>query len=725
MSVRRPNARTPIKRGDLILMPGGFYRVTGVLPGGLEVRTATGAEEAINFGELTEARQMDDGRVAASSAVLQPLWDALSVGAREAALFKLEVVQEVLTGYRDGHPDLARPGEPRYPFGAHSGVSETARADAMAAHLASEFEVDRTRQRKLAQGDKAGSSPSSSSIRGWVQNWRRDGLVGLIDGRALKPRKEWAQIDEAYREVAETLARTFDGDRSAVNIAELDRRITVALKQGGVESKQPAKRIKSQYLSWLMFTRGATTRTQKTRSLRNTSGYEHYPAMRPGQVVAIDATRADCLVRDVETGEVFSVEVITAIDVATRVVLALRVVPKSADAVDAALLLYDVCRPFSMLVEGTSVSDWRWCGLPGQVSLTTTADGKTEVLPDYTTLQGEQAIPSVLPDAVRSDRGSNFMSAHFQDTLASLGIDFLPTRGGRPTDNPHIERFHETLQRAWQQVPGYKGRNTGERGAKVDTEALLTANELEQHLRRFVSLDYHRTEHAGLRVPGEPKARFTPLEMWDVLTELTGCIDVPQRADMIFDFLPIHWAVISHGGIKCKNLIFDAECLDGYRNGRKGRFRERDAAAPFYRDPHDLSRLWFRDPETNEVNEVPWKGAGLTHAPMTDALVDAAWKVAKNRGGKKMISREWSQHLIAEELTELTTHAENFEEPARVRAARLRRQQSRRDINEAVDAESRTPISPHPTTTESLSTSPIDFDAPWGRLPLDYANEKQ
>lgn len=178
MSVRRPNARTPIKRGDLILMPGGFYRVTGVLPGGLKVKTATGAEETINFGELTEARQMDDGRVAASSAALQPLWDALSESAREAALFKLEVVQEVLTGYRDGHPDLRRPGEPRHPFGAHSGVSETARANAMAAHLASEFEVDRTRQRKLAQGDKAGSSPSSSSIRGWIQNWRRNGLVG-------------------------------------------------------------------------------------------------------------------------------------------------------------------------------------------------------------------------------------------------------------------------------------------------------------------------------------------------------------------------------------------------------------------------------------------------------------------------------------------------------------------------------------------------------------------
>lgn len=723
MSTRRPNARTAIKRGDQILTPGGLYLVTGVLPGELQVRTATDEAETIGFGDLTDVRVVDNGRVAAASAALRPLWDSLSESAREAALFKLEVVQEVLTGYRDGFPDLARTGEPQHPFGAHSGVSEYGRAEAMADYLRSEFEVDRARQRKLAQGETAGASPSGSSIRSWIRRWRKDGLIGLIDGRALKPRSEWAQIDESYRDFAETIIRTFDGDRSAVSLSELERRITVGLKTAGVDYEQPAKRIKSQYLSWLMFTRGAKTRTQKTRSLRNTSGYEHYPAIRPGQVVAIDATRADCLVRDLETGEVFSVEVIIAIDVATRVVLALRVVPKSADAVDAALLLYDVCRPFSMRVEGDSLSEWRWCGLPEQVILPVTADGKIDVLPDYTTLQGEHVIPSVMPDAIRIDHGSNFTSAHLQDVLASLGIDVLPTRGGRPTDNPHIERFNETLQRAWQQIPGYKGRDPGARGAKVATEALLTARQLEEHLRRFISLDYHRTQHSGLHIPGEPNVRLTPLEMWDLLTELTGRIDVPQRADKIFDFLPINWAVIRHDGVKCKNLVYDSECLDEYRNGRRGRFREKDAAAPFYRDPHDLSRLWFRDPETKEVYEVPWRGAGLTDAPMTEALVDAAWKLVKGRNGSKPITREWAQHLIAEELTELTTHAEKFDEPARIRAARLRRQQSRRDLNEAVEAASRAPQSSQPALVETMSNSVIDFEAPWGRLEFDDASE--
>ena len=60
-------------------------------------------------------------------------------------------------------------------------------------------------------------------------------------------------------------------------------------------------------------------------------------------------------------------EILTAIDVATRVILALRVVPRSANGLEAGLLVYGVCRPFSLTVAGTTVSDWRWVGLPAQL----------------------------------------------------------------------------------------------------------------------------------------------------------------------------------------------------------------------------------------------------------------------------------------------------------------------------------------------------------------------
>lgn len=705
-------ARTRLSKGDRVLFPDGVSIVSGVSAQGVRLQRSGGPESVVDFTAIDECRSVTDGAVAMVAASLRPLWESLPDRVREATELKLEIVLEVVTGYRDGHHGLARPGEPRHPFGPSFGVSETRRCESMASILAAEFEFDRRAQRMRAFGENLGSPPSAGVIRRWARMWKDEGLVGLIDGRAIREKVGKDGIDPNYRATAETMTRALDGDRSAISIDELNRRVCALLRQEGIEYTEPPQRARARYLSWLMSTRGTKTRTQKTRALQMVSGVRHYPAMRPGQVVAIDATRADCLVRDSKSGEPLSVEVLTAIDVATRVILALRVVPKSADAIDAGLLLYDVCRPFSMLVDGTEVSDWRWCGLPGQIQLPMTPLGRTTVLPDFSTLQGDHAIPAVMPDAIRSDHGANFMSAHFQDLLGRLGIDYLPSRGRRPTDNPHVERWHETLQRAWQQVPGYKGRNPGERGAKVASEALLSPRQLELHLRKFVSLDYHRTHHSGLHAAGDPTARLTPLEMWDVLSEITGRIDVPQQPDLIFDFLPIHWAKIRHDGVTIANLVYDAHCLSKYRAVASGTFRAVDAKAPFYRDLHDLSRIWFRDPATGRIREVPWRGAELVEAPMTEMIVDEVWKRVRRRGGDKPVTSEWTQKLILDELIELTSHPERFAQPARLRTARLRREQSRRDLREG-----HVNIDESTARREAGTVGPqLDFDQGWGQL---------
>ena len=151
-------------------------------------------------------------------------------------------------------------------------------------------------------------------------------------------------------------------------------------------------------------------------------------------------TRADNLVYDPLSGDAFSVEIIAAIDVATRVMLALRVVPMSADGIDAGLMLYDICRPFSLRVRGQSVENWRWVGLPGSLDLSSVEVrlGRRRFAPDFSTLQGEHPIPSVLPDAMHSDHGAIFLCDHVTAVQHQLRIDLLLTRGGKPTDNPHV-----------------------------------------------------------------------------------------------------------------------------------------------------------------------------------------------------------------------------------------------------------------------------------------------
>lgn len=683
MTDRAPQARTQLRINDVILTHVGLCRITRLLPNGVEIRQHDGTDTTMEYFELAEARNVLDGQIDSMSTALQPLWASLSESVKEQTLFRLEVVQELLTGYRDGHPELARKGEPHYPFGAEHGLSETKRAEKMATNLQSEFQGNRIVQRNAAAGLSTLKPPSDSTIRGWVRNWKKDGLVGLIDGRALKEHSNWKTIDPKYLEAAEESFKALDGDRSSVSIGEMHRRIVAELNLRSITYEDPPIKTRKAYLSWMFAVRGKTTRSQKTRALQQFSGNKHYPAMRPGQIIAIDATRADCLVRDSATGDSMSVEILTAIDVATRVIVALRVVPKSADSQDAMLLLYDVCRPFSMLVEGTKVSDWRWCGLPGGIEVPTTSDGKIDIVSDWSTLQGEHVVPSVMPDAVRTDHGSVFASAAFRDGLTSLGFDLLMTRGRRPTDNPHVERWHETLQRGLQQVPGYKGRNPSERGALVANEELLSALELERHLHKFVSLDYHRTVHTGIVLPGDPKARLTPLEAWDVLIEATGRIDVPQRPDLIFDFLPVAWATIQPSGVTINNLVYDSDILSEFRKCPTGTFRNDDAKAPFFRDPHDVGQIWFRDPRTQQIHEIPWRGRDRTEGPLTELIASEGFKRVRRRGGLRAITTETVQAGIASEITQLTDHPEKFDQPARLRAARLRTQQSRHDMAEA------------------------------------------
>ncbi|WP_187292981.1 DDE-type integrase/transposase/recombinase, partial [Mycobacteroides abscessus] len=582
-----------------------------ILSTGVRLRDALGHLEHVSWQGLPMARAIDEGQVAALTEPLRPLWDVLDDKAKGVALRRLEVVQEVITGYRDGHHELAREGEPRSPFGPGFGVSESRRCTAMAELLAYEGEFDRETQRRVRDGELQSAAISVNTVRKWVRDWKQGGLRALIDGRSTRQSKSWDLIDPRYRQVAQRVIDTLDGDKSTVSLNELDRRTRVALRSEGITDVVTPQRITQAFLSTLKRTKGTTTRAQRSSSLQAVSGTRHYPALRPGQVVAIDATRADNLVYDALNGRAYSVEILTAIDVATRVVLALRVVPRSADGIDAGLMIYDVCRPFSLAVDGSAVGPWRWVGLPEQVDMSQVAvrAGSRVLAPDFTTLQGQHEIPSVMPDAIRCDRGAIFISEHFRAVLHDLGVDLLLSRGRKPTDNPHVERWHETLQRAVQQIPGYKGRNTSERGRLVGQEPLLTAQELQQHLRAFIALDYHRSWHTGLVLPGEPSARVSPLEMWDAMVEATGRIDVPQRSDLIYQFLPVRWATIGHAGVELSDIPYDSEVLDRYRRVERGRFRQQDCAAPFFVDPHDLSRIWFRDPETQRVEPIEWRGA--------------------------------------------------------------------------------------------------------------------
>jgi len=501
-------------------------------------------------------------------------------------------------------------------------------------------------------------------------------------------------------------------------VDELYRRTILALKTEGLGALNVPQATLRTYLSQLNAAAGRTTRSHTTKKVRGVVALSAYPALRPGQVVAIDSTRADTFCVDPWSGKAISVEIITALDVCTRVVLGLRVVPRSANAVEAGLILYDVLRPFSQVVEPGRVHDWRWAGVPEMVGPIEEAAAVAERHCGRA-LIGHHEIPAVLPDAIRADNGSIFTSRYFRDVCKTLGIHLLLSRGKKPTDNAFVERWHETLQRCLQPLAGHKGRNVSQRGSDAGKIVYdkkgraifkgdgpgLTPRELELRLREFVTTDYHRTKHGGITVVDRviedrtPAVALTPLELFDALLLAVGRIHVLQRPDLLYDLLPVRWLTIRHDGVEYKDLTFDCVDLDEFRHVPKGFFRDGDRAAPFLFDPRDLSRLWFRHPSTGQVIEVPWRRAFQLTAPMTDVVLEAATKAFRRRGGiNKSITKDAVQHEILAAVNDIADIERLRADPDladwgpnKVTAAYLRTSRSRSDHQEAATAGARKP----------------------------------
>ena len=710
-----------IAKGMRLLMPNGPVLVLSIERYGIRVKTVVGDEQEVSWDQL-EARETDETGVQGVHLALEPWWSSLPLAVRLEALARLEVVLEILTGYRDGLADFARPGEPFHPFGDGYDVSLTFRIRRMARQLSVERSADRVVMRRVQAGDLISESVSESTVRLWVKAWQREGLRGLVDGRKTKGIQGFEALDSRFLRIAEETFSRYDGDISIDNQKEVERQIRVQLKQQGITDVHLPQRLLQEYLSARMRAIGNTTRQNRGKDLRKSSGRRSYPAVHPGHL-AVDVTRWDGFVIDPLTGRVHSVEVITVISVPTRVIVALRVVPRSATSFEASLCLYDAMRPMSMLVEGdddVTVDSFRWCGLPVSLDF----DGR----PIYAhrsprpntsrAIRGEHIKPAVTPMSVRADNGAIFLSAEFRALLTDFGVDLLPSRGSRPLDNSHVERWHESLQRACQQIPGFKGRRVTERGRTVmiADKPLLTARELEEHLHRFIALDYHRSPHDGIRLPRMEAGHFTPLERFDMLLPAAGNLVVPQRPDLIYQFLPKRWLKIGNAGVEYRGLTYDGDILDELRQVRPGTFRAGDDRIPFLYDHRERQHLWIRHPFTDRVHQLEWRESHLVHAPLTDVVVDEARRLMRERGGNKALSKRKVMLELIDELTQITAASDMAEWRTKLTAARLRHEKALLDHAEAAAATRALEESRHGVLrlqfVRSLAAGPADEAAP-------------
>lgn len=469
---------------------------------------------------------------------------------RDNALWWHGHMMEVDTGLRPGH-EVPRPG-----YDPHS-TTLAQRYQAKSAELA-EVNIH--------------ISPRMLEVK--RLRWKRaneDPLVLLLDGRKGKAPKPGGRTDPRLialmREAVTLRARESEGTIGSYYETLLELRD----KRYRKELEDPEERVRltlpESTFYKLMNELGlseqvrGTTRQRSSRASKPPAPYTPTFARQPGELMQMDTTPLHIKALG-DNGEVISAEATGLIDVASRSLGAIMIVPaiwgepspggsriggRATKTIDLVMTLAQCFSPMPTR--------------PGWSPLTAAAVSALPFAdlqqPDPRFTEATAARPVIHPRTIVVDQGSPYVSEHFERVCDFLGITLRYARKDTPPDKPLGERFFPTLADTFSQyVVGWAGRSHQRRGRGVERQPLYTIPELQECAEEWLALEYQQTPHEGLRSPFTPGKVLSPNEMYHHLVAMTGYRPRPLSPEDSRHLLEPAWVTVNDKGFQIDNRTY-------------------------------------------------------------------------------------------------------------------------------------------------------------------------
>jgi hypothetical protein len=519
--------------------------------------------------------------------------DGLPEAVVAEALWWERHIVEVLRGLPPGAPPGAVP-RPEYDPGL---VSLTRRERAKAAELTA-----------------AGKPVTASAVKQRRQRYEAGGLAAMADQRTARRTPPYGRADPRVIEaMRQAIAGATDAPtRTAPYVFWRAGQILEA-EHGPGAVKLPSRASLYRLFSALSAGRHTTgsARTRRSLAARPDGPFSGLQPSAPGEVMEIDSTPLDVLVR-LDDGIEGRVELTGMIDVATRTVTA-AVLQPSAKAADASVLLARTVTPEPMRP-----------GWAKALAMSASALPHRRLSDIDARLEAAAARPVIIPDTIVIDHGKVFMSRNFRASCAYLGISLQPARKATGTDKPHIERTLGSVATLFAQfVVGYTGRSPEYRGRGDGQKAVWSLAELQELLDEWIIAAWQNRPHDGLRDPLHPGRAFTPNEKYAAMVEAAGYVPVALTAGDYVELLPARWHAVNAYGIKVNRRTYDGEELNPFRQQPSG-VKEHKNLWEVHCDPYDISRIWLRDHWNGGWVTVFWTQLHRITAPFGEMAWDHA-----------------------------------------------------------------------------------------------------
>jgi putative transposase len=220
-------------------------------------------------------------------------------------------------------------------------------------------------------------------------------------------------------------------------------------------------------------------------------------------------------------------------------------------------------------------------------------------------------------DTVHADNAKEFRGSMLRKACQEYGIDlhWRPVR--RPHFGGHIERLLGTFNQDIHALPGSTFSNPMARGA-YDSEryAAMTLSEFEQWLSILIVEVYHQRLHSELGM--------TPLQKYE--EGIFGTDERPGRGlpERVMDetrlrlnFMPYVERTVQSHGIVIDEIQYYDDVLKPWIHSLDSRETSGKRKQKFIvrRDPRDISRIYFYDPDLKQYFEIPYRNTA--HPPMS------------------------------------------------------------------------------------------------------------
>jgi transposase InsO family protein len=517
----------------------------------------------------------------------------LSDTERQAVAKRAAHIREFLTGYRSGSAASGAPGEPRPAYNPALPLTQRQQAKA----------------RELGVADR--------TIRRWAAAYAQAGEAGLIDPRMIAGRR--SAVDPRWEQACQLVMGRKVRD-STPTIGALLREVEkhLDIQYGPGEVPRPSTATAYRHLGRLAKGTNAVKGSAKGRrsiSERPPQPYGRLRAERPGEYAILDTQDLDVFAMEPVTCRWVPVQLTVVQDLFTRCITGLRVTPVSTKAVDVAGVLYESVVPHPVPDDWPAGAHWAYHGIPRNL-----------VMSEDRPLAG---VPVCPPETIVIDHGKAFLSAHVISVCTRLGISIQPAQPKKPTDKPTVERFFRTLREGLiQYLPAYKGPDVYSRGEGIEDRAFYFIHELEDVIREWIALVYHRTKHEGLTLPEWPGLPLSPNKMYEVGVAKAGFLRIPYSLDLAYDFLEVVPRTLQHYGVEIRGLRYDGDAIRDYKNTKSPYGGELNGYWPIRVNPDDVRCVYFQDPGDGTWHRLHWEHAAAIGTPFSTEAARYARRLA-------------------------------------------------------------------------------------------------